>query len=205
MILVDGNNFYHGLKSVGATSLGQLDFAKIALKLAGPRTWIELRYYVGQVTSSDPKLYADQRSFVARQTRLDGRISFHFGRLEARRERNDAAVELLQYMSNLKTPIDPAVYKDLIALGQRHKSVEFRVEKAVDVMLAVDLVVLAERGTYDTAYVISADGDYTHAVTHVRTLGKKVFAVSPTNAHQLSTVANSLIRVDAPWLRDCYI
>ncbi len=78
------------------------------------------------------------------------------------------------------------------------------VEKAVDVMLAVDLVVLAERDTFDTAYLLSADGDYTHAVRFARELGKKVFAVSASHGAQLAAVTNAFIRVDTTWLSDCF-
>ena len=53
------------------------------------------------------------------------------------------------------------------------------VEKAVDVMLAVDLVAMAIRNEYEAAYVLSADGDYTPAVEIARSLGKKVYAAAP--------------------------
>jgi len=50
-----------------------------------------------------------------------------------------------------------------LALANRHAKTQVMVEKAVDVMLAVDLVVMAERDEYDAAYILSADGDYTPA------------------------------------------
>ena len=78
------------------------------------------------------------------------------------------------------------------------------VEKAVDVMLAVDLVVMAQQDQYDTAYILSADGDYTHAAQFVRSLGKKVFAVAPTNGAQLAAAVNKFIHIDASWFTDCY-
>jgi uncharacterized LabA/DUF88 family protein len=204
-IFVDGNNFYHGLKRSGATGLGNLDFARIALKLCGPRTWVELRYYVGQIPQTgNTQLYADQRSFVARQQKRDARISFHFGRLEPRKGTNEAAEELSRYLAGLKVRLDPDVYRDLSDLARQHRNTSVMVEKAVDVMLAVDLVILAEQDKFDTAYVVSADGDYTHAVKYVRSLGKKVFAVAATNGYELKSVVNSFIRIDASWVNDCY-
>lgn len=207
VLFVDGSNFYHGLKKASATGLGHLDFAKVALKLVGPRTWVELRYYVGQVSQSgNTALYAHQRAFVDRQKKLDSRISFHFGRLETRSSESDAAKELLEYLAGLKTKIDAAVYKELVELGKRHKRTATVVEKAVDVMLAVDLVVLAERDVYDTAYILSADGDYTPAVKHVRErMKKKVFGVAASNGHQLASAVDSFIGIDASWVSDCYI
>ena len=80
----------------------------------------------------------------------------------------------------------------------------FMVEKAVDVMLAVDFVIMAQRNEYDTAYLLTADGDYTHAVTFVGSLGKTVFAASAGYGAQLASVVKAFIRVDRDWFRDCY-
>jgi uncharacterized LabA/DUF88 family protein len=91
-----------------------------------------------------------------------------------------------------------------VDIGTRHKSTKFQVEKAVDVMLAVDLVVMAQRNEFDTAYILSADGDYTHGVQFVRTLGKKVFAASATSGAQLAKVVNSFIPLNKGWFVGCY-
>ena len=56
------------------------------------------------------------------------------------------------YLSNLRTKIDFRVFQDLMKLAQRHQKTTVFVEKAVDVMLAVDLVVMAERDGFDDAY-----------------------------------------------------
>lgn len=62
ILFVDGNNWYHGLRRAGVVDQARLDHAKIAAKLVGPRTWIETRYYIGQVSQSgNSQLYADQR------------------------------------------------------------------------------------------------------------------------------------------------
>jgi uncharacterized LabA/DUF88 family protein len=78
------------------------------------------------------------------------------------------------------------------------------VEKAVDVMLAVDMVVMAERNAFTTAYLLSADGDYTPAVSAVRRLGKTVFAASLLPGAQLAAKVNSFIRLKKDWFADCY-
>jgi uncharacterized LabA/DUF88 family protein len=209
VFFVDGNNWYHGLKHAGVADQKRISLAKIAKKLAGPRTWTEIRYYIGQVPQTgNPRLYAEQRSYLAQQRNLDARFSWHFGRLEQRHEKNQAADDLLAYLAGLsarKIQIDRQVFKELVSLGTKHKNVTFRVEKAVDVMLAVDLVVLGERDGYDAAYVLSADGDYTHAATFVRGLNKKVFAVSASSGAQLAAAANAFIKIDRAWLADCYI
>ena len=205
VLFVDGNNWYHGLKDAGVTDQGRLDYVQIAQKLVGPRIWQGTRYYIGRVQQTGNKrLYAEQRSFLARLKSADKRITAHLGRLEPRQVKSEAAQELLQYLASLKTTIDVQVFKDLVAIGQRHKVARVMVEKAVDVMLAVDLVTMAERDLFDCAYILSADGDYTHAVTSVRERGKKVFAVSASHGAQLAAAVNSFIRINAAWFADCY-
>ena len=137
--------------------------------------------------------------------RLDPRITTHLGRLEPRKVKNEAASELRQFLSGLKVRIDPGVFHNLMDLARRHESTEVMVEKAVDVMLAVDMVRLAERGEYDAAYLLSADGDYTPAVNAVKEGGKKVYAVSPARGAQLASVVDSFIRLDKDWFVDCHI
>ncbi|MBI4951230.1 MAG: NYN domain-containing protein [Myxococcales bacterium] len=205
VLFVDGNNWYHTLKAAGVGELARLDYVKIAQKIVGPRSWQATRYYIGQVSQTgNTQLYADQRSFLAKFQNADVRNTVHFGRLEQRTVRSEAAAELLHYLSSLKVKIDPVVYKDLLDIGTRHKVTRFMVEKAVDVMLAVDLVVMAERDEFDTAYILSADGDYTHAVHSVRKHGKKVFAVSAGHGYQLGTAVDAFIPIDSKWLATCY-
>ena len=206
ILFIDGNNWYHSLVGIGLTVLGDLDYRKISEKLVGPRDWIGTRYYIGQVRQTgNVQLYADQRRFLAGLRRLDPRITTHLGRLEPRKVKNEAASELRQYLSGLKVRIDPGVYHDLMDLARRHGTTEVMVEKAVDVMLAVDMVRMAERGEYDAAYLLSADGDYTPAVKAVKEGGRKVYAVSPAPGAQLAAVVDTFIRLDKGWFADCYI
>jgi uncharacterized LabA/DUF88 family protein len=203
VLFVDGSNWYHGLKEAGV-DLGSLDYVKIATKLVGPRQWIALRYYVGQVKQvGNLRLAPEQQLFLGKLKAADPRISVHLGRIEPRYAKSPAAVELLDYLARLHTRIDPAVYADLVALGTRHKSNKVMVEKGVDVMLAVDLVVMAERNKFDVAYLLSADGDYTHAASAVRAHGKKVFAVSASHGAQLAASVDSYIHLRPAWFSDC--
>jgi uncharacterized LabA/DUF88 family protein len=205
VIFIDGSNWYHSIKEAQVERQGQLDYVKIAQKLVGPRTWQGTRYYVGQLPQSgNARAYAEQRSFLARFQNADRRHSVHLGRLETRPIKSDAAQELLQYLGALSVRIDPDVFRDLQAIGDRHRFAQTMVEKAVDVMLAVDLVVMAVRNEFDTAYVFSADGDFTHAVSVARNQGKKVFAVSARRGAQLAAAVNKFIRVDATWFAGCY-
>ena len=203
-VFIDGNNWYHGLKELGSVDVGRLDYRKISLKLVGPRRWITTRYYIGRVPKSwDVKLFANQRRFLAK-LEAESRITAHLGRLEPRAATNPAAQDLRSYLSNLTTKIDSRVFHDLMKLAQRRQKTTVFVEKAVDVMLAVDLVVMAERDDFDDAYLLSADGDFTPAVEHVRSLGKKVYAASASAGARLAAAVNSFIRIRTSWLADCY-
>lgn len=164
-----------------------------------------LRYYIGQVSqNANPVLYAQQRSFLASLERTDPRISICLGRIEPRTATNEAALELREYLGGLTTKIDPVVFGDLSEIASRHSNATVFVEKAVDVFLAVDLVTMAINNAYESAYLLSADGDYTPAVAEVRKLGKKVYAASAFRGSQLAKAVNSFIHLRADWFDDCY-
>ncbi len=90
-------------------------------------------------------------------------------------------------------------------IALRHVTSRIMVEKAVDVQLAVDMLVMAMRDEYDAAYLLSADGDFTPAVTAAREIAKKVYVAAPMFAAQLACVSNKFIRLDRDWFADCFL
>ena len=205
VVFIDGNNWYHSLKEHHVSSQGSLSYSKISLKFLGPRDWIGTRYYVGQVPQRGNKnLYAAQRKFFARICSEDNRITTHTGRLEPRPFSNPTAKELMEYLNQLTTRINAKVYHDLLNLAKEHDKSEILVEKAVDVMLAVDMVIMAERNEYDAAYLLSADGDFTPAIKAVKSLSKKVYAASLYSCAQLGKTCDSFIHIKPDWFNDCY-
>ncbi len=205
VFFVDGSNFYHGCLNIGLKTLGRLDYARISLKLAGPREWMATRYYVGQVPGTgNLRLADDQRRFLQSLRDSDPRVSVHLGRIEPRLARSDAALKLARYLAELKVRIDPQVYRDLVGISSTYAETTVMVEKAVDVMLAIDMVVMAEREEYDTAYLLSADGDLTPAVEAVRTSGRKVFVASAQSGARLAGACNSFIRLRPDWFDDVF-
>lgn len=202
---VDGNNWYHGCRSLGLEDLGRLDYAKVCQKLVGPRKWIGTRYYIGRVPATgNPRLASDQQRFMARLLSADSRFTAHYGRIEPRPANNQAAIEMKRYLANLTTRIDPVVYSELIRIANTHAKTSVMVEKAVDVQIAVDMVVMAERNEFDTAYLLSADGDLTPAVESARAKGKKVFVASPSSGARLAAACDSYIRLGRPWFADLF-
>ena len=208
VVFVDGSNWYHALEGVRVKSYSTLDYQKVSQKLAGAREWHGLRWYIGQVVQNeDPRsveLYRGQRTFIERLDGQDPKISIHYGRIEVRQRENEAASELRAYLGDLKVKLPPQVFRDLQQLAKKHSKSRQYVEKAVDVMLAVDMVAMAINDEYDTAYLLSRDGDFTHAVTTIQGLGKKVFAASTDSAFQLSQVC-TFIRLKTDWFDDCHL
>lgn len=205
VLFIDGNNWYHSLSELGVADLGRLNYARISEKLVSPRDWVGTRYYIGQVQQKgNTRLYADQRRFLAHLKATDHRVSVHLGRLEERKVKNEAALELRQYLSRLPARIDVGVFRELMGIAKKHAQLDVMVEKAVDVMLAVDLVSMAQRNQFEAAYILSADGDYTPAVEAATNLGKTVYAFSPAAGAQLGRVVRAFIRPKADWFDDCY-
>ena len=68
----------------------------------------------------------------------------------------------------------------------------------------IDMVVMAERDEFDTAYLLSADGDFTPAVDAVRAHGKRVLAASAAPGARLAASVNTFIRLGPEWFSDCY-
>ena len=103
-------------------------------------------------------------------------------------------------------------------IASKHTAIEFRragairydlftdslgQEKAVDVKLATDLIVL--RDIYDTAIILSGDQDYVPAVQVVKDSGKRVVNVAfrarsgsplPGGARRLNQVTDSSLEID---------
>lgn len=205
LVFVDGNNWYHALKRAGLTGLGWLNYAKVSAKIVGSRDWIGTRYYIGQVQQKgDVRLYADQRRYMAWLKARDPRISTHYGRLEERHVVNEFAREVKRYLGGLTVRIDQGVYKHLVEAANRHERTSVIVEKAVDVMLAVDLVRMADRNEFDVAYLLAADGDYTPAAKAVMESGKKVFAVAIEPGAELAKVVYKYLPLKREWFADCF-
>ena len=65
-----------------------------------------------------------------------------------------------------------------VRLGVHRRHGDQMVEKGVDVMMATDLVVGAFRDVYDTAIVVSGDGDFYPAMQAAKDLGKHIEVVA---------------------------
>ncbi|MFH0904415.1 MAG: NYN domain-containing protein, partial [Methanobacteriota archaeon] len=81
------------------------------------------------------------------------------------------------------------------------------VEKGVDIYLAVDMLRYAFDDTYDTAILVSGDGDFASAVSAVRDLGKHVEHAYFRTGESIHLRESCDVRVDldAGFLKPCFI
>ena len=202
ILFVDGNNWFHSLKGAGLSDLGRLDYTKISRKLVGPRQWVVTRYFIGALKHYHHH-HGDQRRFLSQLKAQDERISIHYGRIEDKPVRNALAAEVRDLLHRHTVPID--LRTDLEDAVQRHRHVTLLKEKATDVLLAVDLCRAAWEDELDAAYLLSADGDYTPAVSFDLNMGKKIYAASPADCAALRNTASAYIPLHPAWFGDCYL
>ena len=203
VVFVDGSNFYHTMKEAQLSPTG-LDFSKFSQKLVGDREWVETRFYIGQITKNNPVLYQGQQKFLSRLEQQG--ITVFFGRMEKRPVKG-AARKLNRWLRRLqnhphgsKIPVE--IVQDLRQIAENK---EFQwIEKAVDVMIATDMVSMAFENKYDVAYLLSADGDFTPAAQKVRETGRKIFVASPMPGQKISQAANSFIPLKREFFHGCW-
>lgn len=92
-----------------------------------------------------------------------------------------------------------------LKLGRLAKHGTTFVEKGVDIALAVDMIRLARNNVYDTAILISEDGDFVPAVEEVQEHGKHVENAFPRKARFLPAQCDRFILLDKPKLKDCFL
>ena len=110
------------------------------------------------------------------------------------------------WLSNLSARgirLHPDAYQELHRLRREGNGMVL-VEKAVDVMIATDMLSMAYRDDYDVAYLLSADGDFTPVVEEIRKTGRKVFAASPLPCATLANHANAFIRLKRDFFTDLW-
>ena len=146
-IFIDGNNFYHGLRSLYGKdkSLKKFNFEKFVNYLIKKNKLIEIFYYNAQLDKSkNMDKFFSQNEF--------------FERLKQIPKLNLRLCKLLKR----KLP---------------HLKEYYYVLKEDDIHMAVDIVEGACDDKFDIAILISGDGDFVPAVKSVRNRNKKVINI----------------------------
>lgn len=171
VIFIDGSNFYHGLKkNIGKTNLDFYEFSKL---LCGKRELIRAYYYNAPVTQKqDPVQHAKQQKFFSK---LDSTpyLTVKLGYfLEAERPRKIACL----YCSK-----------------EGEYLLKNWIEKGVDTRIATDMITLAYKNVYDTAILVSGDGDFAYAIESVKELGKHTEVAFCSSPYHLKKVCDKFI------------
>lgn len=78
-------------------------------------------------------------------------------------------------------------------------------EKGVDIDLATDMLRLAYNNAYDTAIIVTGDGDFVSAVKGVKDMGKHVENANfkEGKGYHLRTACDKFIPLDKDYLKPC--
>lgn len=92
-----------------------------------------------------------------------------------------------------------------IKLGRLEKRQDTYVEKGVDVQIAVDMVAHCYDKNYDTAILVSADGDYSAVLEEIKRRGRhaEVAIVVGKRADALRRAADRIIYIDKAFIDAC--
>lgn len=101
-------------------------------------------------------------------------------------------------------------HRDLtLKLGRLEKRIKDGVttftEKGVDVNIAVDMISMAYENRFDTAILVSGDGDFAVAISEVQKLGKVVEVAYPPSSKlfHLKQVCNRFVPIDKLIIDQC--
>ena len=208
-VFVDGENWSKSVRKEFGTALHDVDHRSLFEALVQHRTLSLVRWYSSRRTDNEAEEY--RKRFCQTLQSTDPRITIREGRTLRRSITVPEALELNRYLGELAHPdsrvkLDKQVYHRLKGIGSKLKKLQIPVEKEVDVMLALDFVRLADLNLYDSAYLLSADGDFVPVIEAVRDTQRSdgtrrdVYVVSPRNASALARVATNFIPLNRAWI-----
>lgn len=192
-IFIDGSNFYHGLKAcIGNT---KVDFSKFSQLLCGGRELVRAYYYNAPVNQQAfPDIYKDQQRFFGSLKTVPYFV-LKLGRLEKRTIKVDKEALIKTFGEDTAK----------IILEKWGEVITTYVEKGVDIDLATDMLRLAYNNAYDTAIIVTADGDFVSAVKGVKDMGKHVENAnfSDGKGYYIRTACDKFIPLDKNFLKPC--
>lgn len=190
-IFIDGSNFYHGLKEeVNSTSLDFSNFFKILTK---DKQLTRIYYYNAPCDQFvEPERYNSQQKFF-RALKSIPYLELKLGRLERRVVKLNNELLIKDFGGEIANKIIEKYGANIVTY----------VEKGVDVQIAVDLIKLAYNNVYDTAILISGDGDFAPAIIAVKELGKHVEVAyfKSRKTYHIKQVCDRFIPLDKNILR----
>lgn len=167
LFLFDGPNFYKNMRSAGLQK-GHLDYRILASNLAGPRLMAGVIFFTSPTDQiTDPVNYANQLRFLER-LKTSG-VTLKLGKLVQRNK------------------VCPSCNSTTI----------IKVEKSLDVQIAMEIVLGCVEDRYDILYLATCDSDLVPAIEFVRSKGKDVFLLWPEGSpcHSVSRACRVTIPI----------
>ncbi len=180
VIFIDGSNFYHGLKK--HTGRKYFNYEKFVNLLCGrERKLIRTYYYNAPLPQqADHAAYQKQRQFFDGLRNIPY-FELRLGRLEPRQKTH--------ICSGCKSESKISTYK----------------EKGVDVKLAIDMLTHAANKNFDTAILVTGDGDFVEAVEAIKKFGLHVeHAYFKDMSRALQQSCDKSIILTEEFLKDCF-
>lgn len=181
VIFIDGSNLYHGLKNhFGKT---KLDFSKFANKLVNGRKLIRTYYYNSPINQAEnPTKYKEQQRFFA-------------------------CLDKVPYFERSLGKLVKRTRNHTCSSCKKTDNVTFNSEKGVDVQIAVDMLITANRDLYDIAILVSGDGDFEKAIQGVKDTGRHVENAYVRGGHSnhLMKACDKFIELDKSFLSKCWL
>lgn len=196
MIFIDGSNLYHGLKGNNCST--RVDFLKLSEFLTGPRRKFIRTYYYNAVykQKDDPQKYAEQSRFFA-ALRKTPYLTLKLGRL---------VKHIIKFDRDFLTQELGGAIADKV-IETFGEEVPSYTEKGIDVKIASDMLKLSYNDSYDTAVLVSGDGDFAPAVEGVQDLGKHVENAYFKKGHSdhLEETCDKFILLDSKVINSCLL
>ena len=199
MIFIDGSNFYHGFKDcLKNTKLekAKIDIEKFCNILTGrQRRLIQVYYYnVSLKQKDDPQKYSKQQRFIQAIKKIP-HLTVKLGR-RVKRDKINKCHKCGKSFAVIKCPnckadLEPFTYT----------------EKGVDVSIAVDMIVNAIDNTYDTAILVSGDGDFVPVVQEVKRIKnvENAYFLNEVGKRYYISKTCKFIELTKEYLKDCLL
>ena len=178
MIFIDGSNFYHGLLSLDHKKfkVSEFNFYKLGKILCGEKRELIRIYYYNAPLNQE-----DNKEKYKAQQRF-------FERLKKQPEISLILCKLQKRWIDKK------------------RDKYYYVVKGDDIHIAVDMVKLAYNDAYDTAILVSGDGDFVPAVRAVQEKGKRIEHAYFKIGHSwfLKQNCNKSILLNEDLIKNCF-
>ncbi len=180
IIFIDGNNFYHNVKSIGVRP-SKVDFPRVIENVCKKFNLKkkDVHYYnsIPNIKTIGEENYYKHMSFLSglekSGIKVHKRKLQHLSNIELITKKVNQ-LQTLKICDNCK-PIVTQNCIDCVGAFQEK-------EKGIDVMIVVDMIEMSLKDEYDVGILISGDADFIPALNLIKKSWKRVIIVASTSA-----------------------